>query len=53
MEAEDSSDYRVCSQCGGECFPDPFATEAQGPRIAFVCPEHGLNAVINPFESDF
>ncbi len=43
--------YRTCSQCGGDCEPDPTAGgDGIGARIAFVCPRHGLNAIVDPFE---
>lgn len=46
-----SDDYRTCSECGEDCYPDPSITvEGQGARIAFVCAEHGVNAVVDPFE---
>ena len=43
--------YRTCSECGGDCYPDPSAgADGLGVRIAFVCPEHGVHSVIDPFE---
>lgn len=43
--------YRTCSECGGDCYPDPCITvEGQGARIAFVCSEHGVQSVVDPFE---
>ncbi|WP_299304476.1 hypothetical protein [uncultured Brachybacterium sp.] len=42
--------YRTCSQCGGDCYPEPTAIDGLGVRIAFVCPEHGVHSVIDPFE---
>lgn len=43
--------YRTCSECGGDCYPDPSAgADGIGVRIAFVCPEHGVHSVVDPFE---
>jgi len=39
--------YRSCSDCGSHCTPEPFRHE-QGFRIAIVCPEHGVQSVIDP-----
>ena len=48
-----SDDYRTCSECGGDCYPDPSAgADGLGVRIAFVCPTHGVHSVIDPFEED-
>ena len=45
-----SERYRACSQCGSGCEPDPFSLEREGIRIAFVCPNCGVESVIDPFE---
>jgi hypothetical protein len=45
---EDQS-YRTCSECGRDCQPEPFQHE-RGFRIAFICPEHGVHSVVDPFE---
>lgn len=46
-----NEDYRTCSQCGADCEPDPDAGgDGIGARIAFVCPLHGVNAIVDPFE---
>ncbi|OIU87702.1 hypothetical protein [Microbacterium sp. AR7-10] len=43
--------YRTCSECGGDCEPDPsISVEGQGARIAFVCPDHGVQSIVDPFE---
>lgn len=43
--------YRTCSECGADCCPDPSITvEGQGARIAFVCAEHGVQSLVDPFE---
>lgn len=41
--------YRTCTECGGDCEPEPVPTDA-GMRIAFSCPAHGVHAVIDPFD---
>lgn len=43
-------DYRTCSVCGGDCEPDTsLSADGTGVRIAFVCPEHGAQSVLDPF----
>lgn len=42
--------YRTCSECGRDCMPEPTPIEGHGMRIAFVCPEHGVHSVVDPFE---
>lgn len=43
--------YRTCSECGGDCYPDPsISVDGQGACIAFVCAEHGVQSVVDPFE---
>lgn len=45
--------YRTCSECGGDCYPDTSAgADGLGVRIAFVCPEHGVHSVVDPFEEE-
>lgn len=45
--------YRTCSKCGGDCYPDTSAgADGMGVRIAFVCPEHGVHSVVDPFEEE-
>lgn len=45
--------YRTCSECGGDCYPDTSAgADGLGVRIAFVCLEHGVHSVIDPFEME-
>ena len=41
--------YRTCTECGGDCVPEPTALDGLGVRIAFVCPTHGIHSVIDPF----
>jgi hypothetical protein len=41
--------HRTCPQCGADCHPEPFQTD-DGFRIAFVCAEHGVHSVLDPFE---
>lgn len=43
------ADYRSCSECDGDCSPEPFK-DANGFRIAFVCREHGIQSVVDPFK---
>ncbi|MFC7463897.1 hypothetical protein [Brachybacterium sp. GCM10030252] len=40
--------YRTCTECGGNCEPEPMPTEV-GMRISFICPRHGVHSVIDPF----
>lgn len=45
------NDYRTCSVCGGDCERDPtFGSDEHGARIAFMCPQHGLQSLVEPFE---
>ncbi|UOQ58767.1 hypothetical protein MUN78_08105 [Leucobacter allii] len=46
-----SDDYRTCSVCGGNCEPDPkFVSDEHCARIAFMCPEHGVQSLVDSFE---
>ena len=42
--------YRTCSVCGGDCEPEPTGTDGLGIRILWVCPDHGVHSVVDPFE---
>ena len=43
--------YRTCADCGGDCEPDTSLSDnGTGVRIAFVCPEHGVQSILDPFE---
>ena len=43
--------YRTCSVCGGDCEPDiGLGSDEHGARIAFMCPEHGVQSLVDPFE---
>jgi len=42
--------YRRCSECGGDCDPEPSALDSLGVRITFVCPEHGPQSIVDPFQ---
>lgn len=45
--------HRTCAQCGADCEPDvSLGTDDSGVRIAFVCPTHGVNAFVDPFEDE-
>lgn len=51
MDIDADDRYRICSECGGDCYPDTSAgADGQGVRIAFVCPKHGLHSIVDPFE---
>ncbi|MFD5213109.1 hypothetical protein [Microbacterium sp. NPDC058345] len=42
--------YRTCAECGGDCAPDTsLSADGTGVRIAFVCAEHGVQSVVDPF----
>lgn len=41
--------HSVCSKCGADCQPEPLETD-DGFRIALVCPTHGVDSVVDPFE---
>ena len=42
--------YRTCTVCGGDCEPDTsLSADGTGVRIAFICPEHGAQSVVDPF----
>lgn len=45
----DDESYRTCSECGRDCEPESVPTD-MGMRIAFTCPDHGVHAVIDPFD---
>ncbi|SEC28229.1 hypothetical protein [Arthrobacter woluwensis] len=43
--------YRTCAACGGDCEPGvEFGSNEHKARVAFVCPEHGPQSLIDPFE---
>ena len=45
-----SDDYRTCGECGADCYPDPsVGMDGLGARIAFVCPDHGVQSIVDPF----
>lgn len=42
--------YRTCSTCGGDCEPDTsLSADGTGARIAWLCPSHGVQSVVDPF----
>lgn len=42
--------YRTCSVRGRDCDPDPsLSADGTGARVAFVCTEHGVQSVVDPF----
>lgn len=48
----DDESYRTCSECGADCEPEPTGADDLGVRIAFVCPVHGAQSMVDPFEGD-
>lgn len=43
--------YRTCAECGGDCYPDPSpSADGIGVRIAYICPEHGVHSIVDPFK---
>lgn len=43
--------YRTCSECGRDCEPDAsVGSDGLGARIAFACPDHGVQSIVDPFE---
>lgn len=50
MDQPDES-YRICAECGQDCEPDTsVGADGFGVRITWVCPEHGVHSVVDPFE---
>lgn len=42
--------YRTCSTCGGDCEPDTsLSADGIGVCIAWVCSEHGVQGIVDPF----
>lgn len=41
--------YRTCSECGGDCEPEPSGADGHGVRIMWVCPQHGVHSIVDPF----
>lgn len=48
MEDADE-EYRTCTVCGSDCVPEPSAVDGLGVRVVFVCPEHGVQSIVDPF----
>lgn len=48
FDREDES-YRTCSVCGSDCFPEHCDVEGEGVRFVWVCPEHGVHSITDPF----
>lgn len=43
--------YRTCSVCSDDCEPDvSFGSDQHEARIAYVCPQHGMQSLVDPFE---
>ncbi len=47
---DDDECYRICTECGGDCFPEPSGANGFGIRIMWVCQEHGVQSIRDPFE---
>ncbi|WP_166788493.1 hypothetical protein [Cryobacterium sp. TMS1-13-1] len=43
--------HRTCPQCAVDGQPEPFEAD-DGFRVAFVCAEHGVHSVVDPFEGE-
>ena len=41
--------YRTCSECGGDCVPEPSGADGLGVRVMWVCPQHGVHSAVDPF----
>lgn len=39
-----------CVECGRECVPELNWADGHGVRIVYVCPQHGVHSVVDPFE---
>lgn len=39
-----------CAECGEDCVPEPSGADGLGIRIMYVCVEHGVQTVVDPFE---
>lgn len=61
IRVREDDGYRTCSKpvelsgggtapCGRDCEPEDTGADGIGARLAFVCPEHGLHSVVDPFE---
>ena len=49
FEPDADDKYRTCPECGADCPPVVFDVEG-GFRVSFACPEHGVHAIVDPFE---
>jgi len=45
----ENEQYRTCAQCGTDCLPEPIEAD-DGFKIAFVCAEHGVHSIVDPFK---
>ncbi|WP_324701301.1 hypothetical protein [Micrococcus sp. HOU01] len=50
IRAPRDDEYRTCAECGGDCLREPGGADGLGMRIMFVCPEHGVQNIVDPFE---
>lgn len=43
--------YRTCGECGKVCTPDTgLSTDGHGVRITYVCPDHRVHSIVDPFQ---
>ena len=45
-----ASGYRTCTECGSDCEPEPSSVDGFGIRVMFVCPNHGVHSIVDPFQ---
>ena len=45
-----SDHYRTYRVCGGDGSPADMSDDEHSARIAFVCPEHGVQSLVDTFE---
>jgi len=45
----ENDDYRTCNMCGADAPPEHF-DDGEQLRLAFVCPEHGIQSIVSPFQ---
>lgn len=50
MDLDPDSAAVTCGACGAECEPEPVASEGLGVRFLLVCPVHGPQETIDPFD---
>ena len=45
-----AEEHLTCTECGADCAPEVLESDA-GMRVAFVCPQHGVHSVVDPFSA--